>query len=166
MVILGDKLIGTRPNLELKLWTDLALTKKINDRGTYQIVFKSFEFLCNDVVLVEKIEQNIAIYLMQFGNWISEEPRALIEDGQLKCIEHICHPTEEKLEDYEKDGFVIIGTLSQMATAYYKFLTSPEGQVERIYPESDTVKLGLTIPENYKGKQLPLWIFSVFPKEK
>lgn len=166
MIILGDKMIGTKPNLVLKLWTDLTLTKKVNEKGTYQIVIKSVELLCNDKVLVDKLEQNIAFYLMQYGDWISEEPRALIEDEQLKCIEHICHPREEKLEDYEKNGFVMIGTLSQMATAYYTSLTAPEGQVERIYPESDTVNLGLTIPENYKGKELPLWIFSVLPNNE
>jgi hypothetical protein len=96
---------------------------------------------------------------MMYGGWPSEEPIAQTEDGELITIDFVAKPPE----DTPEQGFEIVGHLSGMISRRFNHLTSSELGVERLSPEADPGSLGVAIPPNYKGKQLPLWIFELTP---
>ncbi len=66
------------------------------------------------------------------------------------------------LED-SGQGFEIVGSLSSMYSAFYRQTTAPEGLVGQIWLEAVPGKLAELVPEGYRGKALPLWIFIQSP---
>lgn len=155
MAILGDITIGTIPPLVFRLLTDPGKSRRINANDEVAFTIGRVELACAGERITEKKEQNIAFYLMLFGDWPTNEPKALIEDGELLGIEYVAEP----IENNPGQGFEIVGTMSGMISRHYNELTAPSGQIERLAPTVEPGMLGISIPADYKGSQLPLWRF-------
>ena len=84
---------------------------------------------------------------------------AEIKNGLLEYTEFSVSP-----EQYDKkQGFAMLGFLSELISSNYRFLTSPEGEISQLIPKQQPDQLSVLIPSNYKGKVLKLWRFHVQP---
>jgi hypothetical protein len=155
MATLGDITLGTTPPLVFRLLTDPGKPRRINANGEVAFTIGRVELACAGERITEKKEQNIAFYLMLYGDWPTNEPKALIEDGELLGIEYVAEPIEKTLGQ----GFEMVGTMSGMISRQYNELTAPSGQIERLAPKAEPGMLGISIPADYKGNHLPLWRF-------
>ena len=77
---------------------------------------------------------------------------------KLETVEHYWVPEM----DHEQ-GFEIVGSLSEMFSTFYKFATQDEGQVGKLRLDITPGSWGNLIPEDHKGKMLPLWRFRLRP---
>jgi len=155
MSILGDVTIGTTPPLMFRLLTDPEKPRHVGKNSKATFTIGHVELYSAGQLIIEKEEKNIAFYLMLYGDWPTNQPKAHIEDGELIAIEYLAEPIEEM----SGQEFEIIGSMSGMISRHYNELTAPSGQIERFAPKVEPGMLGIAIPANYKGSQLPLWRF-------
>jgi hypothetical protein len=102
------------------------------------------------------VEESLAWFFINYGNWVEDEAPAVIEEGQLISFEIPFIPQERANPD---QLFEVIGFLSQMISRQYNELTAPEGHINFLSPERQPDQLGILIPLDYKGRTLPLWKF-------
>jgi hypothetical protein len=161
MHILGDCKIATLSPLKFRVLTDPNKPRKIQKDGKAVFSVGGVELYSGDAKITNPLEQNIALFLMLYGEWPSESEKAEIENNQLIAFDFVSEPEETHPES--EVPFVIIGTLSGMVSRRFNSMVfSDEGKLERLSPK--TSDIGNLIPEDYKGEVLPLWRFVVKPQ--
>jgi hypothetical protein len=155
---LGDVYISTLPELRLELMADEDEANEIGDAGQAIITFRSSKISCDEVELIDELDQRIAFYLMRFGRW-STTSEAIVKNGKLLGIVFQCAPDELN----EDARFAAIGELSSMVGEAYKEYTVVDGLPIALDVPVDPEAFALSIPSGYNSERLPLWRFSVRP---
>lgn len=160
MGLLGDRMIGALPPLKLKLIMDPVKTSSLDDNGQSIVVVGNTEIYCNDTLISDKEESNLAFQLIQFGTWEGQE-RVITSGNKVISIDYIYSPAEGNESPGQQ--FSIIGFLSSFISSKYDSHTVSEGSIRKLVPEQGPEKFQVPIPEGYKGKYLPLWQFTLKP---
>ncbi|MEA4898473.1 MAG: hypothetical protein VB115_09530 [Christensenellaceae bacterium] len=163
MCTLGDVAIGAIPPLRLIIYPDKSLDRSVGKDGEVAIRISDVKVFCNEDEIVDEFERRIAVMLIMFGNW-EEVNEAKMRDNQLEYFELIYKP-EVAIDDQDEydQNFDIIGFMSSIISRQYKMLTAPHGLIEKIAPPNSVGMLGFIVPEDYHGKQLPLWRLHIQP---
>lgn len=161
MFLLGDEMIGTTPPLAFRVLSNPEEVRTIDGNGQVEFTIGAIECYCGGNKIEEKLETNLAFYLVLFGGWPSKDPVAKIEDGKLLHFEFIAEP--ESTEPGQ--NFQMLGSLSSMISRRYAMLTTDDIGVTRLAPVQEPGTLGVVIPVDYKGKQLRLWRFIIKPQQ-
>lgn len=153
---LGDRMIGTRPPLRLRLLVDSSKPRTLDAQGEAVVTLAGAKLFCAENEIVDPVEQSIAWIFIQFGNWTLSEPRPLLTGADVDGIELICAP-QERSNPHET--FEIVGTLSSLFARYYAMHTLQDGKV--IQTEADLVPGWFTplVAGEPKSTTLPLWTF-------
>lgn len=156
---LGDRMVGTRSPLRLKLTADPKRTTPMAPDGTVEFTIARAKLYCSEDEILDPVEQQIAWMFMQYGAWeIISIPQ--LEGDQLKEIEFLCQPRERANRDL---GFEIIGTLSQMFTSYYAEQTLENREIMQLQAMPRPKWFAPLVKPDYNSKALPLWRFKVKP---
>lgn len=159
MAKVGDYSIGTAFPLTLKLSAAMDKPRKITPEGLASMLVGGYELRVGGVLLEDKTEQNIAIYLMMYGKWDYDGGKAELDEAGLPiAMVHTVFPEEET----PNQGFEIIGSLSSLYSQAYNSLTLEKGRVSRLNLKEPT-NLAPVIPRDIQKKQLPLWRFILQP---
>lgn len=119
----------------------------------------SAEIAVGNVSIEDKVERNIALYLMMYGRWNYDGAQVEFDDQGLPiAVIHQVTP-EDPIPD---QGFEIIGSLSSLYSQVYNSLTLEQGRVSRLNV-NDPATLAPIIPRDFQKKQLPLWRFILQP---
>jgi len=161
MATLGDMGVGTRFPLRLRMVADRTKPRSIDPENLARFTIGSVELYCGGQQILEPLERRIATYLMFYGKWYYEGPFAEIVQGELEAIEHRWNPGED-----HGQGFEIAGSLSSMFSSMYIQATMDEELVGQVRMSFTPDLLGRLIPEGYKGKALPLWMFIQKPSKR
>ena len=156
---LGDRVVGTRPPLRLRLTANPAKTSRIGADGKVDFTIADVEYYCEKNKIVGTVEKQIAWILMQFGEWEEDDPKPLLEGNQFKGIEFQWAPRQRCNE-----GFEIVGYLSRIFTRYYAEQTLKGQDVVQLLAKPRPEWFELFVSPDYKQKELPLWIFHMIPK--
>ncbi len=151
---LGDRMIGTRPPLRLRLTTEPERTSPIALDGKVCFTISSVQIFCGKDEILDPVEQQIAWIFLEYGEWDAAGPHALQEGNQLKAIEFQWEPVERRNE-----GFETIGTLSRMFARYYTERTVENRKVVQLLAPARPSWFAPLIKSDYKSKALPLWQF-------
>ena len=155
MSILGDYMVGTVPPLRFRVLTDPTRPRHIDEDGQVVFAIGGIELYCGDTRITKPLEQRIALFLMMYGDWPSEDGETQIKDNELIAFEFVARPIAPDVQQ----GFQFIGSMSGMISRRFDSLTAEEGAIERLSPSTERSDLGITIPEDYEGQALPLWRF-------
>ncbi|MGE6200839.1 hypothetical protein ACLH0M_14755 [Aeromonas media] len=162
MSMLGDLHIGTAPPLIFELVADKTKVATIDESNHANFIIGDVKIYSCGREVVDQVEKNIAFYLMRFGNWDCGEPEAILDEHHcLDSVRFIFNP--QSLENATEQGFDIIGHLSSMITSAFNEHTIYEQQVTAIDAKVEPDVFSVKIPEDYKGKVLPLWRFDIQP---
>src|SRR5262249_51468259 len=113
----------------------------------------------SDVLLEDKTERNIALYLMMFGKWAYDGGRVELDAAGLPvAATHTVSPEDPT----PNQGFEIIGSLSSLYSQHYNSLTLEGARVAHLNVKEPTA-LAPVIPRDLQKKQLPLWRFILQP---
>ena len=156
--LLGDTSYGTLPELKIELFTGEGDVQTKNDDGMTAIVFRKLKIYCVGREIHDEHEKNIAFYLMRFGDWEHHDEQ-LVENGRLLAWTFTCRPSDRS----EGQEFEIIGFQSRMISAAFAEHTLHEGQTIALDAPVDPANFQFHISKDYKGKDLPLWQFSMVP---
>jgi hypothetical protein len=161
MVILGDRLIGTKFPLVIRSFADQSKAQKIREDGSFGFTADRLELDCAGSEITDPTEQKIAWYLIRHGKWDTDGPQQEIRAGQLLHVQLSFMPQE----DFGQ-GFAMVGYLSEMfARSYLEATTDESGEIVQLLRKAHPGALGSLIPEHYSGDALPLWIFLQQPSQ-
>ncbi|MFE4726136.1 hypothetical protein [Microbacterium sp. NPDC056736] len=157
--LLGDRLIGTVPLLEIVVIPDMASANHVDNEGKAEFAVGSLEIRAGGKTLETPASQSLALFLLQFGDWEMSE-HATVDDSRLVSMTWRAAPTERR---NEREHFEFVGSLARMFSRRFEGLTAtPEGPVALdAMPEPGAVKR--LIPEDLTSSELPLWVFELEP---
>jgi hypothetical protein len=156
MAILGDVSIGTRFPLSMVMVADKTKPRTVEADNSANFTIGKVELYCEGRLIEDPVEKSIATYLMFFNTWEYQVVPKL-GGNQIESVEHRWAPPED-----HDQGFEIVGSLSGMFSMFYKVATQDEDRIENIQIEASS-RWGRLIPDDYKGKALPLWRFTLKP---
>ncbi len=157
---LGDRTIGTRPPLRLRLETDPAKPRTVDADGTVNFTVSNVRVYSDQDEILDPVEREIAWIFMLYGDWQeSEEPLALLEGDILTGIEFQWEP-----ELRQNKGFEIIGTLSRMFCRYYAERTLENQEIAQLQAPLRPGWFAPLTASDYQKKALPLWLFTMKPR--
>ncbi|OGQ55823.1 MAG: hypothetical protein A2W66_00530 [Deltaproteobacteria bacterium RIFCSPLOWO2_02_56_12] len=160
MSLLGDVLVGTTPPLSLRIITNPSKPRTVNADGECTFYISSAELYCDGVRIEDPLEQNLAFYFLLNSDWEVGNAKAKLEGDQLIYFDSVAEPREP----VPNQGFQILGFLSEIISRNYNDITAESGKVHQLSPGNEPGSLGIVIPQEYKGKSLPLWRFTVVAK--
>lgn len=159
MILLGDHMVGTVPPLSLRLYADPNKPRSVRENGQVDFTIGRVALYACEKEITDEFEKKLAWFFMLHGKWNKVDQPTEIKNGLLEYTEFSVSP-----EQYDKkQGFAILGFLSELITSNYIFLTSPQGEILQLTPKQQPDKLSIFIPHDYKGKVLSLWRFLVQP---
>src|SRR2546426_3193919 len=83
MRVLGDCMIATIPSLSLKLLADPEKPRTIDATGQAAFTIKQAQLYCGDKLITDPVEQQLAWFFMQYGNWAESDLAAEVQNGEL-----------------------------------------------------------------------------------
>jgi len=149
MSILGDRMIGTKFPLRLKMLVSEAEPRTIGKDGSVTCKFRDIEFYCADQKILDDVAKNIAWHFMLYGKWIENAPEAFRTGDQLDSIQFEWMPVED-----HKQGFEIVGSLSEMFSSFYNHMTIDAGELKHIRCEVTPGQWGRLIPDGFHDDAL------------
>jgi hypothetical protein len=159
MADLGDMQIGTKPPLIIRILTDPAKPRDVDENGRVDFTIGGVDIYCGGKRIESKEERNLAFYFMLYGHWNRIDHKANVREGTLIHVD-----IEVNVSDpVENQGFEMLGFLSSMISLRFTELTAPDGKIQQLTPNTDPDALGVVIPKDYNGKDLPLWRFQIKP---
>lgn len=157
--LLKDCMLGIPRPLIFRLLPDKTKPQSLDGGGILNFTIGGVELICGDAKIEDDFERRLAFYLLLYGNWPIQPPHPILNDGSLIAVDYNCAP-EEIPQD---QGFCIIGTLSSMMSTHYIEVTKRGNKGSAIKPDKDPAFLSFEIPEDYHGRQMPLWRFILQP---
>lgn len=163
MITLGDRLIGSTPNLSFELISRKGNEAIITEDGQASITIGDVKMYCAGVEITNNVEQHIAFYLIRFGSWTTNTPVAQMNGDRVESVRYEFYPDVP----WEKEqGFAILGELSSMVTSAYNEHTVYESKIIALDAKVDPEVFSVKIPDGYSGEQLPLWQLAVQPNSE
>ena len=156
---LGDRTIGTRSPLRLRLETDPATTSPIATDGTVKFTISEVRVFCAEDELLDPIKKKLAWRFMLYGDWKVTGPETILEGGLLKAIDFLWEPEEDM-----NKGFEIIGDLSHMFCRYYSMQTMQDKEVVQLHAPPKPGWFAPLLASDYDNIELPLWRFTFKPR--
>ena len=161
LAVLGDRMVGTKPPLKLRLLADSAETitvDAVEHDGSFGFTIADAQLLCGEDEIVDSTEREIAWAFMLYGDWGVTGPE-IVTDGEFaKGVEWRLEPLERQNQGYE-----IIGTLSQMFARYFSTLTVEDEEVVQIHAPQRQGWFSPLVNPGHQTTALPLWLFKLQP---
>jgi hypothetical protein len=160
MSSLGDRMIATLPPLTLELIGDpLDENAWIQEDSTATFTAREARMKCAGKIIRDEKERNMAFYFFRNGNWSDFDSPAQIVDGRVVGIE-INASSDEPQDD---QPFRVLGDLSSMVSSAFRDATVDDKGIVSLDVKYDPSFFQVDIPQDYKGKDLPLWQFELKP---
>lgn len=163
----GDRMIGTKPPLEIRLEVE-ELGERV-DENVARIEIDGLKLCAAGEELTDEVERRIAFSLFRFGKWQHETPAESDADGRIHMISLKAAPRDEEAEVVEEQGFAIVGVLSSMYSALFNEVTlSESGAVQRLDHHSEPGEFGSLIPSDFferSDRRLRLWVLKLQPAD-
>lgn len=159
MSLLGDRTIGTEPDLSIELLADPTKEAAVNENGEANFIIGGLKIYSSDREVTDDLEKSIAFYLMRFGTWVENDIEGLFDDGEFSGAKFTYSPDCPS----EEQNFSVIGVLSSMVSASYGEQTTYEKSVIALDTNLEPGVFAVKIPEGYEGKDLSLWQIIIQP---
>jgi hypothetical protein len=153
---LGDRMIGTKPPLKLRLFADKSKPRSVSPEGEVNLTISHAATLSGDTEIADPVERDIAWIFMQFGDWESAGPEALMTGSDPDAIEFVWTPHERANEPEE---FEMVGTLSSMFSRYYATQTLEDEGVVQTEARLTPGWFAPLVAHDQRSGMLPLWRF-------
>ena len=155
---LGDRMIGSKPPLKFRLLADSAHPISEVTDGSVGFTIGDVQLFCGEEEINDPIEREIAWTLMLYGDWEVTDPEIVSEGGTTIGVEYQWWPSRR-----QKQGYEIIGTLSQIFTRHYSALTVEGQDVVQLHVPQRPGWLSPLVEPVHEVKSLPLWVFTLQP---
>ena len=152
MSLIGEVYLGTVPPLLLRMHADPTKLRTLDASGQVTFTIGRVSLFGGGQEITEEIGKTIALSLMMYGQWTGYKQTPNATGDELESLDQSVFP-EESSDD---QGFEIVGTTAQIASAKYMAATTDERTIKALAPNFDLMLLATKIPDHYEG-QLRLW---------
>lgn len=159
MSLLGDRTICTEPDLSIALLAERSKEAKINKNGEASFIIGDVKIYSSNREVTDGLEKAIAFYLMRFGTWNNNHTEGIFDEGKFLGVRFTYSPDCPP----EEQVFSMIGELSTMVSTSYGEQTVYEKSVIALDTNLEPSVFAVEIPDEYEGKNLPLWQFIIQP---
>ena len=159
MSLLGDRTIGTEPDLTIELIADTSKDASVDSTGQAKFIIGDVKLYSAGREISDNLEKSIAFYLMRFGNWNEQNSEGIYKGEDFKGVRFTYSPDFPP----EEQKFSMIGELSSMVSSFCSELTTYERSVIALDTNLEPTVFSVEIPDGYKGNDLPLWQFIMQP---
>ena len=156
---LGDRMVGTRSPLKLRLEADHASRQSLDSNGTIEFTIADVRVYSGDVEILDPSEKEIAWIFMRFGDWKECEPFPIFEENQLTAIEF-----QWKSKECTNKGLEPIGFLSRMFCRYYSEHTVVNQEVTQLNAPLRPGWLAPLVSSDFESKGLALFRSRILPR--
>ncbi|MDR0189780.1 hypothetical protein RCO22_12595 [Pseudomonas yamanorum] len=160
MITLGDRMIGTKPDLSIELIASKEKDSFITQNGQASFTVGDVKLYSEGNEIQDHKEKSIAYYLVRFGNWVTDTPNAIMDGNRVISVRYDFCPYGEWDEEA---GFAIVGDFSSMVSSAYHEQTVYEQKVIALDSKNDPDLFSVDIEDGYSGKNLPLWQLAINP---
>jgi hypothetical protein len=158
MALVGDKMIGTRCPLGIRLGVDSAGPSF--DGAEQSLIIRSTQVFSETRLLLNRDESRFATFLIFNGDW-KETTRVERDDkGNIGSVIFEYAPDEGRNGD-KTQGFSFIGNMSGMLSRQYAARTVIDGEVAFIRGAFEPGHARDLIPTRGPDAPLPLWVFTL-----
>ncbi len=160
----GDRMLMAIPPLSCRLWADPQKPRSIDSEGNVNFTIGNVTFYMGDEEILEQRERELALYFMFHSRWAERRCEAQEAGGSLEYIEFESGPEDDHVT--EDQPMQSLGTLAGMISSYYNWLTiSQDREIVRLTPGLQPGQMGSGLDDEYRGKVLKAWIFSIEPSD-
>jgi hypothetical protein len=172
--LMGDSMIATRPPLTISIIADPSSPQAARQitpiEDQWRFTIEGVEVSCAGQTLTSPLEKRIAWFLALYGNWDVTRDVHLDDAGHITRVDLQTAPPvadEEYAAEVARQGFAVVGNLSEMYSAYYNSMTLTDtGEVGQLRHEPEPGVLADLIPADYwssPSRDLPIWRFRTHP---
>ncbi|PDS46347.1 hypothetical protein CO662_36170 [Rhizobium anhuiense] len=162
MASLGERLIGTLPELAMELRTSSEEAEVPDETGQVPFIIREIGIYCGGREVLDKAAKDIAFYLVRYGRWPEKDTVPLFEGNKVIGLRAAFAPEEPA----EEQGFDFVGSLSQMISSAYRELTIRDGAVASLDVKQHPEFFNPAIPQDFNDDRLPLWQMIIVPNER
>jgi len=152
---LGDRSIGTRPPLRLRIATDPGRTSPIAADGTALITIAGAKVFCGDEELIDPVELDFHAARGLGGGC---PPKAVIDGHSIQAVEFRWEPIEQS-----NQGLEFVGALSRMFARYYAAHTIEDREVVQLRAPLRPGWFAPLLQYDHRRHALPLWCIKMQP---
>ena len=88
---LGDRVVGTQHPLRLQFTADPSKSSRIRADGKVEFTIEDVKYYCDKNEIYNPVERQIALTLMQFGEWEEDGPNLLLEGTSSRALSSSGH---------------------------------------------------------------------------
>jgi len=155
---LGDKMIGTRWPLRLRLEVD----EREREGKERRCLIRNATLHSEDRILVDPVERRIAMFLILNGSW--DETTVMEEQEAKTSVIEMQYAPAEDTGNQREHGFEFVGSMSAMISNFFRQGTIDDGdEVKGFHVDFNPGEFGQLIPDDYKFGEtaLPLWVLTI-----
>jgi hypothetical protein len=161
MVDLGDRMLGLRPPLSLRLIPDATAENTVTESGEANFTIGAVELWCGGNQMETDEERKLVWFLLMTAPWDGDQHAELTSDET--AVEWVSFDVAPESPAHPGQDFEIIAPLSRLYSRLYNMLTMGENGVTALTVDADPGQLVRLIPLNLESERLPLWHFLVEP---
>lgn len=155
---LGDVSIMTRPPLRFAMLANKKKPRTLSAAGEARFEIASTHFFSGSNELTDPRERKLAEILFFYGEWPSEGPFPLLQDGEITGVEYVSAPVEPS-----EQGFDGIGFASQIFGRYYAMQTIDGTEVVHLAGHPSPDWFAPLAKWHFGDSKLPLWLGHMKP---
>jgi hypothetical protein len=158
--VIGDCFIGIPKPLSLRFYTDPNRPRKIDSDGHAEFAIQRVTFVVAVQEIKDAFEERLSWFFFRYGAWQEMKEPAQVVNGEVIYFE--LQPARQ--DPNPEQLFISVGPLSSMLSRRFNELTADkDGDIRHLCPAVDPKKLGVLIPENFKGEVMRIWRFTLQP---
>lgn len=158
MARLGDVSIGLKAPLRFRMIADRSQARFV-ENGQANISISDVKLFCGENEIVHPDDKHLVWMLMQFGDWTTGPPTAIMDGDLVDALESEWKP-EQPTDD---QGFDFIGTASRVFSRYFALRTVGDGKVRQTEIEPVPDWLAPILSDRPHREELPIWKFYLQP---
>jgi len=161
MARLGDVTIGTKAPLKFRMVADQSKPRFI-ENGQANITICQVQLFCDQSEIIDENDKRLVWLLMQFGDWETEPPTAIMDGDLVDALE--CQWSPQQASDDQ--GFDMIGTASTIFSRYFALNTTSGGEILQTEIEPVPDWLAPILSDRPTSDALPIWKFFLQPNRQ
>ena len=171
MVVLGDKLIGTRAPLHVRAIARGARSALVGAeqnatlRAGTSVRVDAIDVFSEHRQLTEARDLRIASFLLMYGGWVERNVKVQALGDDLEVDVEV--GPDPECDTQTEQGYASIGFLSSMVSRYYRQATTTEGgEVSGVRMAFSPGYVRDLVTDEHRSDALPLWQFRMEPRSR
>lgn len=147
MSLLGDRMLGVRTPLKMRIVTDPSRPRSIDSHGLASYTIQAVEFYCQNRLIEDERGKNLAFFILLFNSGGAQPVLDLADDNStIIAVEWLFAPEL----DQDQQDMIGVGSLSSLYSRFFRFhATDENGRYVRLRIETVHGRMRALAPDDF-----------------